>query len=374
MRIYLWIFLIYLNLCPLFPVLAQGNSVADSKPTDTSEITNTEEQASPQKPVRLSGSVPRARITQDAQRSVELMTEHLPKDSILWLKAGSESFLSVWQRDRSGNSKGALLIIHAEGESPYWPHTTLRLHNTLPDHGWMTLAISLPTPDVQKIPARTLPVKIRARPLEAEVSNAGKGEIKPQAELITESTKHTATGSVSTPIPAPDRKESTAVMIEKRLEAAVHFLHKKGHFNIIILGGGSNAIYAQQFIDSITPKIDNPKLNATIQKPIRALIILNGLSKLPDMDREFQQWFNDPDIPVLDIFTKTNQRSVLASRQRKQLARLKKLKLYKQVGLHEMSFSGSWKNNAMSRRILGFLENNAAGVEIQSPRFRQNNK
>lgn len=57
------------------------------------------------------------------------------------LQVGDVS-LPIWQRnDRTGAAKGSVLLVLGAGGAGAWPHSLATLSNSLPDHGWNTLAI-----------------------------------------------------------------------------------------------------------------------------------------------------------------------------------------------------------------------------------------
>jgi hypothetical protein len=109
------------------------------------------------------------------------------KKSTQWLSAGEEPFLAIWQADRTGDAKGAVLIIHAEGEHPAWPQTTKPQHDSLPDYGWATMAIHLPNPLSPTTPKRTIETKV----LQKKTNNS---ESDPEASTEVINTETTAQG------------------------------------------------------------------------------------------------------------------------------------------------------------------------------------
>lgn len=356
------------------------------------EENSTEEPAVTIKPLRPPGSVIRPRTPPNQSESMTLLAKHFSSDASVWLSAGQQRFFGLWQKDRSGFPKGALLIIHAEGEHPAWPQTTKTLHDTLPDYGWATLAISLPNPDHSPIPERELPVKTVASaasgdaisdatvpdetvPDEKRSDKAITGtEAEPAQANASEDSLQQSPITTAPPKASPTTKKTALnaeQITEQRLEFALEFLHDQGQFNISVLGSSSGAIRAQDFIDKITPQIDNPGLKKDFEKPIRALVIVNGRNRLPTMADTYKHWFKDPEIPVLDIFLETDSRNRREAKNRKILARQKKVLNYKQVSLSGLNNEKTWGGNQLSRRVRGFLDNNAAGVEIDNATIKK---
>lgn len=342
------------------------------KEANNEQQTGTEEaDAAPKRPERLPSSLKRERAPDSEDGSMKILAKHLPKDALVWLDSAYGPFLSIWQKDRSGDPKGALLIIHAEGEHPAWPNTTKPLHDTLPDYGWATLAISLPTPDKKAIPKRTLPAKVRKK-APADSSEAESDEQEKTKAIAEGEEKSTAPEKKVNPPNETKRSGPSAEEVSlRRLESALQFLHEQGQFNLIILGSGYGAIRAHDFLEKITPKIDNPKLKAKVEKPMRAMIIVNGRNQLPTMDDAFSGWFNDPEIPVLDIYEQGDYRNAAEAKARKILAKQKKVAVYKQVKLISLSPQKSWDENSLSRRIRSFLDTNAIGIEVKNAKVRR---
>ena len=223
---------------------------------------------------------------------------------------------------------------------------------------------SLPPPDTIPIPERTLPVKTLPIALNASVDETAVTN-PVQAAVATQPPAVPATMARS------EASKSAEVVTEKRLEAALKFLHDRGQFNIILLGNGIGAIRAQQFLEKITPQVANPKLKAKLEKPVRAMVIINGRNALPTAEDAFDDWFNDPEVPVLDIFVDTDDRNRSAAGLRKTLARQKGVIAYKQVRLAELAAENSWGENRLSRRVRSFLDSNAVGIEVKNARLRR---
>jgi hypothetical protein len=354
-------------------------SEPNTEETDGQEKPEDDQQQSVNKPIRLPSGTPRSFTPANESKSMELLASQLPKDASLWLQADTGRFLSLWQKDRSGTPKGALLMVHAEGEHAIWPISTKPLHDTLPNYGWSTLAISLPSPEFTQVPERTFPVK--TIPVKTE-ENADTDALDQETVADTETSQQEAPKEPN-PITAkkPSKIEnkkrenlpSMEEVTERRLEAALRFLHDRGQFNVILLGNGGGAIRAHRFLEKITPKITNPKLKATFEKPVRAIVIVNGRNQLSGNQKAqtYDKWFNYADVPVLDIFVDSDHQNSLAAKQRKILAQQKNVKTYRQVRIAHLNQETNWGENQLSRRIRSFLDNNAAGFEIEKATLRR---
>lgn len=296
----------------------------------------------------------------------------LPEDALVWLETPTnDTFLSLWRPDRSGNPRGVLLIVHSEGEHLAWPNTIRPLHATLPDHGWATLALSLPDPATPQIPKRTLPVKGQPQPRGDELANnTGDPEAKEKSDTMiadktaTDPNKNTPEDAQVTTNNQSTEKANNRPpekITEQRLATALRFLHDKGQFNIVILGSGTGAIRANTFLNNTTPKIDNPDLGAA--KPFSGIVLLNSRNRLPTMEQDYAEWFTDPKIPVLDIFLSKDFRNLKAAKARQIIAKQQKVARYKQVKINQLTPTSQGQENQLSRRIRSYLSAHVTGIE-----------
>jgi hypothetical protein len=300
------------------------------------------------------------------------------KKATQWITAGEETFLAIWQADRSGDAKGAVLIIHAEGEHPAWPQTTKPLHDSLPDYGWATMAIHLPNPLSPPTPKRTIETKVLQKKI-----NTSESDTEARTEAIkTETTAQenpepntTDNNAKPNPTETPQLETTkpiidTELATEQRLVSALQFLHNKGQFNIVIMGSGVGAIRSHRFIKSITPVITDEALKEKIEKPIRASIIFNARNQLSDQDEQYLDWFFDPEIPVLDIYTGSDPRNQKEAKVRKILGRQEKAITHSQIKIAEITYEKSWNENQLSRRIRSFLDAFLQGIEINKKQLK----
>lgn len=63
------------------------------------------------------------------------------------LKADSVEFLGLYAEPSTGQSKGAVILLHGMGVHPAWPDVIEPLRMELPDHGWHTLSLQMPILD-----------------------------------------------------------------------------------------------------------------------------------------------------------------------------------------------------------------------------------
>ena len=300
------------------------------------------------------------------------LSPQLPEDAFIWLETPTkDKFLVLWRPDRSGIPRGALLIVPSEGEHLAWPDTIRPLHTSLPDHGWATLAVSLPDPALPQIPSRTLPVKSQPETRGKQSANNNDDlEVSATPELVIEDkpagelNKETQEDAQMTTNKQPAKQldsSSPEVVTEQRLATALEFLRDKNQSNIVILGSGAGAIRASTFLNNNMPKTDKPNLGAT--KRLSGIVLLNSRNRLPTMEQDYADWFVDPEIPVLDIFLSNDVRNLKAAKARKKIAKRKQVTRYKQVELNRLTATSVEQENVLSRRIRGYLSTNIGGVD-----------
>jgi hypothetical protein len=245
------------------------------------------------------------------------------------------------------------------------------------------MAISLPDQYLKKIPKRTLklkkvPVKKTVQEEETEINEptvTKETNTKiAEATTINESKKGNDNVNTKENSSLVDDVRKRGEHIEKRLVSAIKFLHDRGQFNIVLMGNGTGAIRTHTFIKSITPQINDAQLKKKLEKPIRASIIFNARNRLPTDNEDYQEWFFDPDIPILDIYTAGDTRNQEDAKIRKALGKNKKAVVHSQIKLTEMSYETSWGENRLSRRIRSFLDAYVQGIEVGNRSHKKEEK
>ncbi|TQV71783.1 DUF3530 family protein [Exilibacterium tricleocarpae] len=334
-----------------------------------------------------------------AMRYMQLLAAGLPAPSVQWLEAGGERFLAVYESDYTGNPQGAILMLHAEGQHPAAHATLDAVRRQLPQYGWATLAAVLPSPGTAPIPARppapampatgettsdTGPGESETGEREAgEQDNSGKETDAADAEETAAAEgEPTAAASESDEIfddntgeisdgrqpPAPDAEPAKPAkpveqQVAERLQAALQFLQEQGIFNVVVLGHGVGAARAAEFYrQSRSPATGTAPDSATT--PIRALLFVNARNRIPLTEVELADCFNDPALPVLDIYQDADPRNRAEAEQRRRQARRRGLQHFVQLRLPRQSASLDRDHNQLMRRIRGFLAKYAAGMEI----------
>lgn len=311
----------------VFPVVCDGQDAAQSIP-ETPPLTAESPQSSKE--------VPNLRLKQK-----ELLSGELDGTSMVELNAAGEQFIALWEPDRSGSPIGALLIAHGEGQTADWPNTLHPLRTNIVTHGWATLSISLPNPQGPHVPKRQV-----------------EGE------------------KAETPIEPVSDNNSVEDIAQKRLMVGFEYLHQQGQYNIVIVGHGVSATRALHFTKVLTEESSGAEKSQTrvkktkvlIQRPIRAAILLNARNKIahtPSFTSNLPELLEMGSLPTLDLYFDDHYQDFTEADLRLKSARLNHIEHYYQVKLMEPTSEIFEGENRMTRRVRGFLNKHAKGVEIK---------
>ena len=261
-----------------------------------------------------------------ATRIAQLKAQY-PEEDLISLSANGTEFSALWKKDQSGDALGAVLIVPSEGQTANWPNTIDVLRTELPQDGWNTLSI-----DIENTKQKA---KISATP---------------EGNESVSSTKN------------PNLA---------RVEAAIAFLHEQGQYNIVLTGYGASTSlivdYASQTDALGMNKTVKSAQTTNLKRPVRALILISALNYDGERLSKKIQRFPYKDMPILDIIFGSHYLDTFDSKERLSAARSARFKHYLQSKSVEPSSNDSrfGTGNRLSRRVRGFLDSYAKGVEIE---------
>jgi len=269
----------------------------------------------------------------------QLLGLELKDDALVWLEAvKGNKFIAMWEPDTSGNPLGAVLMLHGEGQTPDWPNSLRPLRENLPGFGWATLSLNLPNPLQSHTTVR------KSQP------------------------------------PESDNKENNddeKQIVASRIQAGMEFLNQNGQYNIVLLGQGLGAIRGAAFIrakpnQNSGKPLTGKKSKAIIQRSIRAFIMINARNLDSDNETDLSDLLRDRSLPVLDVYSGDHFLDESESASRLIAAKKHRLLYYQQYKILEPSTfnnsASSLDENRMTRRVRGFLNKYAKGVEIEGGR------
>lgn len=277
-----------------------------------------------------------------SERDNQLLARATPEEA-QWLDTPHGQILALFRPTESRVTKGALLMLHAAEVPPGWPAPLENLRRNLPQHGWVTLAITLPQTYPDPVPARA---PTTAEPTAPEESNA---EDPAGEEKVAAGTAEPA--EQPTEEPAIPRAE----LIAHRISAALEFLRAQGQLNLVIL------------VDNSSVHDSLPNLQMAGESAMQALVLTNLQPQEALNKEQLTAIFSSPDLPIMDVFVEPNDEQQRAARKNhRAIAMRNKLNHY-----HQFSFPPLRQadiDNARSfwlERVRGFMDQNAAGKEIQ---------
>lgn len=327
------------------PVYAQNSNT--SQASNTAQTSNTSDSTT------MGDKSPRKKIDTE-QQSLDLLSAEIEGEDIKWFEADGEKFLALWQADKTGNPFGAVLILHGEGQSVDEPFEINAIRNNLSLHGWATLSIHLPAVAQIKIPPRSEAKMKKSEDSAKMSSTANDSEMKKSAEPAAMMKKENTSQTT------PEDKSSS------RLTAAITFLQAQGQYNIVMVGHGTGAARTMKFINDLSLENPGSTINTgKIQRPIRAVVLVSARNQIPLMTETLDTFFNDPSLPILDIYYGEHYLDEIETRQRAKAARAKGLQNYYQMKVMRPTNTDESSENRLTRRIRGFLNKHAKGVEIE---------
>lgn len=339
-------------------------------------------------------------------------------EEIIELNDGQQPFYGLFVSQRTGTPQGAVLILHDKQQHGHWPHVIAPLRDYLPDYGWATFTIELPSPPATPLPMRSDMIKkdMPEEPTEEQPDSAiteekeGSKQVEESTDEISEDAAEQAMnennedaqeetteapseldeenqpidqGEPALPkleklpdLPAtadeqPATTEQAAPMtpaIEKyqqqvysRLTQAFGYLNSIGQFNLAIVGLGEGAFWANKFIPAHFENFDEDFDG-------KGFVLINIDSQHSMMWQEhtgepFYHSMVTIDLPFLELVTKRSPADKRKAKLRRGHMKNKKRKKYLQI-LLDNEYSHQEQESQVARRVRGWLKTNAGGTEL----------
>lgn len=209
--------------------------------------------------------IERAPLEERSQEDAASLERQLPSREQQQLRAGEDSFLALWQPANVSDPSGLLILLPGEGESADWPQAIGPLRRRLPNSGWSTLSLTLPDPSGDPLPPR---------PFKTEEPSKAEPAVNPEkaAEEGPANTEQAGSAEPDTD-PAPPPLSRDAIQktqterVFARIEAALAFARQQQPKAIVLLGHGTGAFWAAQFLALKEPKDIRNLLLVTAEIP-----------------------------------------------------------------------------------------------------------
>lgn len=292
-----------------------------------------------------------------ASRSEAIAAElkrQLPVSEFVNLNAADENFVALWRPANDGDPKGVVILLPGEGESADWPRGIGPLRRGLPDHGWHTLSLSLPDAPA---PAPRASGEASAEPATGSAlpGNGNEGSQPESTHAPSEAgylPEETATAPEAAVDPADTKQSAEAAepallmtraeRIGKRIEAALAFARSKQPAAIVLLGHGTGAYWAAQYLQQQGPA------------GVKRLVIVQPHQ--PDgQETPLAQLVSTLKLPTGDFYYTEGTGSLATARDRLNASRRNQLQGYRQVGLAPQTGDRKVDDEQLLRRIRGWL-------------------
>lgn len=357
--------LIFLMLC-LFPVLTMAQDEGAPAPQTGEEAA--EAAAEP----REVAEPPRFASRQERDR--ELLAERFPEEARWLTLPAPETRALALYRPAMAEPKGALLMFYSADHPPHWPPELANLRQALPRHGWATFAVTLPTPEPPPIPERPIPEPPPA-PAEAEdAEEEGTEEVAEENAEEEVEEQATANEAEEPPpeTPLPPRPERIA----NHVNAALQWLVDNGQGNLVVL---VDPLSAPDVLSVLQPQLEAgaqgqpPSTGESpLSGPLRALILINRHGGVELSQEQLSQIFIVPELPVLDVFVGPSALLEKQQRQHRDIARRERLIHYQNLMMGAPDVHDPENERSFwVRRIQGFMQRQAEGVEVNVPANRR---
>jgi hypothetical protein len=255
------------------------------------------------------------------------LTDRLPPDQIVLLEAEQDKFVARYIADLSGEPRGAVLILHDSGQHPSWPLTVAALIDDLPLHGWSTLSIELPAPTSDK--AAATPAQ-PAAPAAAPPAPAA--------------------GAAAPPPAAASNLSAREQQAQARIAAGLRHLTGQQQTNIAVIGFGSGAYRAAEFVRQAA---------AGNTAPITALTLIAPLNQMSDGSESLPKILPATGLPALDLVLSSEPLARSEAELRRRAVLHQRTRIYQQVELPPINSDTRPGQSLMVKRVRGFLQQHA---------------
>ncbi len=231
------------------------------------------------------------------------LAEQAEVTEAVWLSAGEEKFLALFNQQAGDKASGAIIILHGMGEHADWPRVISPLRVSLPAQGWTTLSIQLPLVAIDN-----------------PVEDYGK----------------------------------TLPAAKDRIESAVRFLRKRKYLNIVVIGNSFGAAAALAYA-------------ADKQRPGILALAAIGMQEYPFLKPaiDMLKMIEGASLPILDIYGDRDFRRVIDHAPDRRLAAKKgNNKDYLQVEVPGANHYFDKMDEMLAKSIRGWLDKAAPGVSI----------
>ena len=241
------------------------------------------------------------------QQIAAKLAEDAAATEVVWLEAGGDEFIGLFNQQTGVKAAGAAIILHGMGGHADWPRVISPLRQSLPEQHWTTLSIQLPLVAIEN------PIEDYGKTLNAAAD---------------------------------------------RIQAAVRFLRKRKFMNIVIIGQSFGAASALYYL----AQPERPKALAMVAIGLQDYAFLK-----PNID--VLVLIEKTSVPLLDIYGEHDYRRVVEQAPDRRLAAKKaNNKKYTQIEIQGANHYFYKNEELLAKRIRGWLDSTAPDILIMQNR------
>ncbi len=315
-----------------------------------------EPQPPQQKPADEAPTTSRSAVQPRSAALADGLRRQLDRAAQLQL-GGDDAFLALWQPANTAKPRGVLIIVPSEGETADWPRVVAPLRRALPEHGWHTLSLT-PT-DAMTDPLARLTTPAQASTpapaedaAEADASgddadaDAEQAAAQPaSAGYLPEQTAPADDEPSAEPTP-PEEDAAPASHVDRmqaRLAAAVEHARSAKPAEIVLVGHGTGAYWASQYLAQEQPK------------DIRQLIVIDP-QRPASAEQSLEDLLAALPVAVGDFHIDERPAAQRQALQRRNAARRAGHPDYRQVALPTLAADRDGAQQQLVRRVRGWLD------------------
>ena len=348
------------------------------------------------------------------QKRTQSLIDHLElmhrQDEIVQLNANEEDFYGFYLPETTGSPQGAVLILHDNQQHGHWPELIAPLRESLPQNGWTTFSIELPELPPSQRSMRALAAKSPSK--EKEIENGEENKSASLDPITTDQEGEPLLTEEAADSDAPDFSKQpkvqeqgdnglepslprlaklpelpadvplTAMASEaakvdplqqyqtrsrQRIIAAIDYLKSKGQLNLVILGYGTGAAWAIDYIEQIS-QADAAKGKRN-RKADNTGLTLVTIDARPSVDgfADMNQQLKKISIPYLDIIQPNKPLEIKYGKAREAIMKRNQNPNYQQIITADIRYNQD-KNTPIIRRVRGWIKAKAGGTLVKMTR------
>lgn len=304
------------------------------------------------------------------QTRFDALAQQADPREVLELQAGEETFLGLFRPEHTPEAHGALIILHIEDGHPDWPMVVNPVRTQMPDYGWATLSVAIPSPGPMELPERTLPatqVLAGMPPSEEDEEPAEGGAAEDDAEVPAEEeapaeevvpdeegdelgAAEGAEDSADSDTWPPEKPEfietedfgPLADRVDARIDAAMMHLMSKGYEQIVFVGHGVGGVWIMDYLK------DHPV------EPDQAAVMIQPRMPHRDIGVDLPALLLEQQRPILDLYYDDHRFNKAFAVERANFAGRSGNPFYRQTRLGGLGLQ-SGQTDAKDRRVVQSL-------------------